>query len=256
MQGYDATVLALGALKPRDLRAPGRDLNGIHFAMPYLTMQNKRNAGDHIPDEEFISAHGKHVVILGGGDTGADCLGTAHRQGAKSVTQLQYRPAPPEARTPDNPWPEWGYIYRTSPAHEEGGAREYSVSTRAFLGDEHGRVRAIKAVRTEVRVGEDGRSRLVELHGTEHEIPADLVLLAIGFAGPETNTVVDELGVELTERGNIAMDRNKMTSVPGVFVAGDAERGASLVVWAIADGRRTAQQADRYLMGTTQLSGS
>jgi glutamate synthase (NADPH/NADH) small chain len=253
---HDAIVLALGALKPRDLRVPGRDLDGIHFAMDYLTLQNKRNAGDFIPDSEFISAEGKHVVIIGGGDTGADCLGTAHRQGAASVTQLQYRPAPPEARGPSNPWPEWGYILRTSPAHEEGGEREFSISTQEFVGRD-GRVVALRAVRTEVETGEDGRPKLVEIPGTETDIRADLVLIAIGFAGPETNTVVRELGLELTSRGAITVDpRTKMTSVPGVFAAGDAERGASLIVNVIADGRNAARSVDRYLMGSTQLPGS
>ena len=252
---HDAVVLALGALRPRDLSVPGRELAGIHFAMPYLTMQNRRNAGDHIPDEEFVSAEGKHVVILGGGDTGADCLGTAHRQGAKSVTQLQWRPAPPEMRTPNNPWPEWGYIFRTSPAHEEGGERAFSISTKEFIGED-GRVRAMRAVRVEVEDPGDRRAHLREVPGTEHEIPADLVLLAIGFAGPERHSVVQELGVELTDRGTLAMNEDKMTSVPGVFVAGDAERGASLIVWAIADGRTTARNVDRYLMGSTELRGS
>jgi len=252
---HDAVVLALGALRPRELPVPGRDLAGIHYAMPYLTMQNRRNAGDHIPDDEFVSAAGKHVVILGGGDTGADCLGTAHRQGAKSVSQLQWRPAPPETRGKNNPWPEWGYVFRTSPAHEEGGERAFSISTREFLG-EQGQVRAMRAVQVEVEDAGDRRARLREVPGTEHEIPADLVLLAIGFAGPESHSVVRELGVELTERGTLAMNDEKMTSVPGVFAAGDAERGASLIVWAIADGRITARNVDRYLMGSTDLRGS
>ena len=252
---HDAVVLALGALRPRELPVPGRDLAGIHYAMPYLTLQNRRNAGDHIPDDEFVSAAGKHVVILGGGDTGADCLGTAHRQGAKSVTQLQWRPAPPETRGQNNPWPEWGYVFRTSPAHEEGGERAFSISTREFLG-EQGQVRAMRAVQVEVEDAGDRRARLLEVPGTEHEIPADLVLLAIGFAGPESHSVVRELGVELTERGTLAMNDEKMTSVPGVFAAGDAERGASLIVWAIADGRITARNVDRYLMGSTDLRGS
>ncbi len=255
-RGHDAIVLALGALKPRDLAVPGRDLGGIHFAMDYLTLQNRRNAGDHIPEAEFISAEGKHVIIIGGGDTGADCLGTAHRQGAASVTQLQYRPAPPQARTPNNPWPEWGYVLRTSPAHEEGGEREFSISTKQFVG-ENGRVTALRAIRTEVEMDENARPKLVEIPGTELEMPAHLVLIAIGFAGPETNTVVRELGLELTRRGTLAVDPStRMTSVPGIFAAGDAERGASLIVNVIADGRNAAQSVDRYLMGSTQLQGS
>lgn len=251
---YDAVVVSTGALKPRDLMVPGRELAGIHPAMDYLTMQNRRNAGDHISDEEFISAAGKHVVIIGGGDTGADCLGTAHRQGAASVTQLQWRPAPPSARGINNPWPEWGYVFRTSPAHEEGGDREFSISTRAFLGRK-GHVQALQTVRMDVEADEHGRARLVEVPGTEMHIRADLVLMAIGFSGPETNSVVKELDLRLTERGAIAVDRDKMTSVPGVFAAGDSERGQSLIVWAISDGRRAARGVDKYLMGSTELPG-
>ncbi len=253
-QEYDAVVVSIGALKPRDLMVPGRDLAGIYPAMDYLTMQNRRNAGDYIPDEEFISAAGKHVIIIGGGDTGADCLGTAHRQGAASVTQLQWRPAPPTTRGINNPWPEWGYVFRTSPAHEEGGDREFSISTRAFLGRD-GRVEALQTVRMDVEADEHGRARLVEVPGTEMQIRADLVLMAIGFSGPETNSVVQELDLRLTERGAIAVDRDKMTSVPGVFAAGDSERGQSLIVWAISDGRRAARGVDKYLMGSTELPG-
>ncbi len=243
---YHAVVLATGALKPRDLHVPGRELWGIHMAMEYLTLQNRRGEGDHIPDDQFISAKGKHVVIIGGGDTGADCLGTAHRQGAASVRSLQWRAAPPMERPPDNPWPLWANILRTSSAHEEGGERQFSVLTKEFVGSD-GHVRAIRASRAEVERDASGRPRVVEEPGSEHEIPADLVLLAIGFHGPEPDGVVARLGVELTERGAIRTDRQKMTNVPGVFAAGDASRGQSLIVWAIAEGRQVADSVNRYL---------
>ena len=249
---YDAILLAAGAGQPRDLPVPGRELAGVHFAMEYLTLANKRCEGDTIPDDQFISAHGKHVVIIGGGDTGADCLGTAHRQGARSVTQLELMPMPPAVRAEDNPWPQWPNIFRVSSAHEEGGERLFSVSTQAFAGDAQGRVRALKAVKVEA-VKTDGRVSFAPVPGTEFELPAELVLLAMGFTGPERGPLVNELGLTLTERGNVWRDTQWMTNVPGVFAAGDMQRGQSLIVWAIAEGRSAARAIDQYLMGESHL---
>ena len=248
----DAVLLAAGAGHPRDLPVPGRDLRGIHFAMEYLTLQNRRSEGDAIADEHFVTAHGKHVIIIGGGDTGADCLGTANRQGAKSVTQLELLPRPPQERTPDNPWPQWPNIFRVSPAHEEGCERLYAVSTQRFVGDAAGQVRALEAVNVEI-VRRDGRIQFDPIAGTEFEIPADLVLLAMGFVGPDRGPLVTDLGVRLTDRGNVWRDERWMTSVPGVFAAGDMQRGQSLIVWAIAEGRSAARGIDQYLMGESTL---
>ena len=248
---YDAVLLAGGAGQPRDLPVPGRDLKGIHFAMEYLTLQNRRNEGDRIPDSAFITARDRHVVIIGGGDTGADCLGTAHRQGARSVTQLELLERPPDARAADNPWPLWPQIFRVSPAHEEGGERLYSVSTQRFSG-ENGHVRALHAVKVEM-VKQEGRVQFAPVPGSEFEIPADLVLLAMGFVGPERPGLLETLGVKLTDRGNVARDDQWMTSIPGVFTAGDMQRGQSLIVWAIAEGRSAARAIDKYLMGESQL---
>jgi glutamate synthase (NADPH/NADH) small chain len=249
---FDAILLSGGAGAPRDLPVPGRELKGIHFAMEYLTLQNRRNEGDHVPDAEFITAHDKHVIIIGGGDTGADCLGTAHRQGARTVHQLELMPIPPEHRTPDNPWPQWPQIFRVSTAHEEGGERLYSVSTQRFSGDESGHVRALHAIKVEL-VKKDGRMQFVPVAGTEFEIAADLVLLAMGFMGAEKGPLLNDLGVTLTDRGNVARDERWMTNVPGVFTAGDMQRGQSLIVWAIAEGRSAARAIDQYLMGESQL---
>jgi glutamate synthase (NADPH/NADH) small chain len=249
---YDAVVLAAGAGWPRDLPVPGRDLQGVHYAMEYLTLQNKRCEGDTISDDRFITAHGKHVIIIGGGDTGADCLGTVHRQGAKSVTQLELLPKPPLERAPDNPWPQWPNIFRVSTAHEEGGERLYSVSTQRFSGDDQGRVRTLHAVKVEM-VRKDGKVSFDPVAGSEFEIPGELVLLAMGFLGPEPGPLVTELGLRLTERGNVWRDERWMTSVPGVFAAGDMQRGQSLIVWAIAEGRSAARGVDQYLMGETSL---
>jgi glutamate synthase (NADPH/NADH) small chain len=249
---YDAVLLAGGAGQPRELQVPGRELAGIHFAMEYLTLQNKRNEGDAIADDAFISAAGRHVIIIGGGDTGADCLGTAHRQGARSVHQLELLPMPPTTRAADNPWPQWPNIFRVSTAHEEGGERLYSVSTERFAGDGQGRVRALQAVKVEPRT-ENGRTRFERIAGSEFEIPAELVLLAMGFTGPEKSRLLEDLGVQLTERGNVARDARWMTSVPGVFTAGDMQRGQSLIVWAIAEGRSAARAVDEFLMGESQL---
>ncbi|MGH9253819.1 MAG: glutamate synthase subunit beta [Vicinamibacterales bacterium] len=249
---FDAIVLTAGAGQARDLPVPGRGLQGIHFAMEYLTLQNRRCEGDAVPDGQFITARGKHVIILGGGDTGADCLGTVHRQGARSVTQLELLPTPPIERAPGNPWPQWPNIFRVSPAHEEGGERLYSVSTQQFVGDALGRVRALQATRVDLR-HKDGRAQFESVPGSEFEIPADLVLLAMGFLGPERGPLVSDLGLRLTERGNVWRDERWMTSVPGVFTAGDMQRGQSLIVWAIAEGRSAARGVDQYLMGTSTL---
>jgi len=249
---FDAIVLACGAGAPRDLPVPGRELGGIHFAMEYLTLSNKRCEGDPVPDETFISARGKRVVIIGGGDTGADCLGTVHRQGAAAVHQFEVLPRPPDARAPDNPWPQWPNILRVSSAHEEGGERVYAVSTDRFTDDGHGRVKQLHGVKVDlVRAG--GRVEFKPVPGSEFALDVDLVLLAMGFLGPERSGPIDELGLKLTERGNVARDPNWMTSAPGVFTCGDMQRGQSLIVWAIAEGRSCAAGVDRWLMGRTDL---
>jgi len=244
---FDAILLSGGATAPRDLPVPGRDLRGIHFAMEYLPLQNKRCEGDTIPDSQFITAKDKHVVIIGGGDTGADCLGTSHRQGARSIVQFELLPKPPLERAADNPWPNWPNIFRTSSAHEEGGGREYCVLTKSFTGRD-GQVEQLHAVRVEF----EGRN-IREVPGSEFTINADLVLLAMGFLGPERNGMLGQLGVNINERGNVATDTEKMTSIPGIFAAGDMSRGQSLVVWAIREGRVAARCMDKYLMGSTEL---
>jgi glutamate synthase (NADPH/NADH) small chain len=249
---YDAILLAGGAGQPRDLPVPGRELTGIHFAMDYLTLQNRRNEGDVIPESAFITAKDAHVIIIGGGDTGADCLGTAHRQGALSVHQLELMPMPPETRAADNPWPLWPHIFRISGAHEEGGERLYAVSTQRFTGDADGHVRRLHAVQVEL-VKREGRIQFQPMPGTEFDLPADLVLLAMGFVGAEKGALLDELGVTMTDRGNVGRDARWMTNVPGVFTAGDMQRGQSLIVWAIAEGRSAARAIDEYLMGESQL---
>ncbi len=243
---HDAIVLACGATAWRDLPVPGRELKGIHQAMEYLPIANKVQEGDFT--EPSITAAGKHVVIIGGGDTGADCLGTAHRQGAASVTQLEIMPRPPEVRGGDNPWPQWSLVYRTSSAHEEGGERVFSVSTEEFVGDADGNVRAL--VLNEVQF-EGGK--FVPVPGTRTELRADLVLLALGFVGPEKGSWLDQLGVALDSRGNVARTDDYRTNVDGVFVAGDMGRGQSLIVWAIAEGRAAAASVDKHLMGSSSL---
>jgi glutamate synthase (NADPH/NADH) small chain len=249
---YDAVLLAGGAGQPRDLPVPGRELTGIHFAMEYLTLQNRRCEGDSISDADFITAKNKHVIIIGGGDTGADCLGTAHRQGAKSIHQLELMPTPPRERATDNPWPQWPQIFRVSTAHEEGGERLYAVSTERFSGDAAGHVRTLHAVKVEM-VRTDNRVQFVRVDGSEFDIPADLVLLAMGFVGPEKGPLLPALGVTMTDRGNVGRDVRWMTNVPGVFTAGDMQRGQSLIVWAIAEGRSAARAIDEFLMGESQL---
>jgi glutamate synthase (NADPH) small chain len=245
--GFDAVVLAGGATAARDLPAPGREFTGIYQAMEYLPWANRVQQGDL--DEPPITAAGKHVVIVGGGDTGADCLGTAHRQGAASVTQLEIMPTPPEKRTENMPWPTYPMVYRVASAHEEGGERRYAVNTVEFTGDADGNV----ATQRLVEVTRDANGRFVAVEGTEHEIPAQLVLLAMGFVGPEKGPLLEGLGVDLDPRGNVARDENFMTSVPGVFTAGDMGRGQSLIVWAISEGRAAAAGVDEYLTGRTVL---
>jgi glutamate synthase (NADPH) small chain len=248
---FDAVVLAGGSTKPRDLAAPGRELKGIHFAMDYLTQQNRRCEGSAVDGEE-ITAAGKRVVIIGGGDTGADCLGTAHRQGARSVHQFELLPRPPDRRTAGNPWPQWPNVFRISSAHEEGGERVYSISTQQFLDDGTGHVKALRAVRVDV-VRRDGRVAFEPVPGSEFELEVDLVLLAMGFLGPEPGGMLAELGVRMTERGTVWRDGGWMTSVPGVFTCGDMQRGQSLIVWAIAEGRSAARGVDLYLMNRSEL---
>lgn len=247
---HDAIVLAVGALRGRDNRVEGRELNGVHLAMEHLVPANKECEGDG-PAE--LTAAGKHVVIIGGGDTGADCLGTAHRQGAISVTQLDYNPAPPEARDDErSPWPTWPLLLRTSPAHAEGGARHFEVAVQRFVGDEQGNVRAMQIAEVKVERDADGR-RVITPVGEPIELPCDLALLAIGFEGVEEMALLDGLGLRLNGRGTLSCGSDWQTEEPGVFVCGDAHRGASLIVWAIAEGRSAAHAVDAYLMGDSDL---
>jgi glutamate synthase (NADPH/NADH) small chain len=244
---HDAVVMACGATKWRDLPIPGRELSGIHQAMEYLPESNRVQFGDF--ETSPIDVSDKHVVIIGGGDTGADCLGTAHRQGAASVTQLEIMPMPPEARAGErNPWPQFAMVYKVTSAHEEGGERMYSVNTEQFVDDGAGHVKALKLHEVEMIDG-----KFTKIEGTDQEIPADFVFLALGFVGPEGGTWLDELGVEYDQRGNVVRDDNYMTNQHGLFVAGDMGRGQSLIVWAIAEGRAAAAGVDEYLMGITRL---
>jgi glutamate synthase (NADPH/NADH) small chain len=243
---FDAVVLAGGATAWRDLPIPGRDLTGIHQAMEYLPYGNRVQEGDI--DESPITAAGKRVVIIGGGDTGADCLGTAHRQGARSIHQFEILPRPPDTRAPNNPWPTWSNIFRVSSAHEEGCERVYSVNTECFLADDDGNVRALRAHEVAMVDG-----RFEKIDGTDFELPCELVLLAMGFLGPERAGMLEQLGVELDARSNVARDGNFMTNVDGVFACGDMGRGQSLIVWAIAEGRACAAGVDGWLMDETLL---
>ena len=253
-KNFDAIVLCGGATAPRDLVVPGRELKGTYFAMEYLPQSNKVCHGDKVTDQ--ILAAGKHVVIIGGGDTGADCLGTAVRQGAKSIKQLEVLPRPPDQRAGNNPWPQWPNIWRSSSAHEECEARDFSIQTLKLTG-EHGEVKRLHAVRLKWVPNPAGGPPMPEqLPDTEFTIDADLILLAMGFVGPEKNTMLAQLGVKLTERGNVWADDQKMTSIPGIFTAGDMTRGQSLIVWAIAEGRNAAYGVDKYLMGATTLAKS
>lgn len=243
---YDAVVVATGATVPRDLPIPGRDLAGVHFAMEYLVQQNRAGAGTVVDNQ--ITAEGKHVVVIGGGDTGADCIGTAHRQGALSVTNLAIGKQPPEERPEHQPWPMFPTVFEVTSAHEEGGERTFLASTVEFLANEAGEVRALRVAETEYIDG-----RRVPKAGTEREIPADLVLIAMGFTGPETDTLEPQLGLPVATDGAVTRGADYTTTEPGVFVAGDAGRGQSLIVWAIAEGRAAAAKVDEYLEGTTML---
>jgi glutamate synthase (NADPH/NADH) small chain len=242
---FDAILLTGGAESPRDLKVPGRELQGIHFAMEFLPQQNKRNAGDPVPDQ--ILATGKRVVIIGGGDTGADCLGTCHRQKAKSILQFEIMPMPPPERAPSTPWPLWPLQMRTESAHEEGGRRDWAVGTTNFTGDDKGRVKHLHAVRV------SPPPKFEPVPGTEFTLDADLVLLALGFLGPVKQGMIEQFGVDLDARGNIATNGKYMSSVPGIFAAGDMRRGQSLVVWAIAEGRSAARAVDDYLTSRIRL---
>ena len=246
-KNFDASVLTIGSRKARDLEVVGRDLPGTYFAMDFLTQQNRRVAGLPVPDSEAILATGKHVIVIGGGDTGSDCIGTSHRQGALSVTSFEIMPRPPEERSPSTPWPLWPLQLRTSSSHDEGGKRDWSVSTESVSGN--GKVEKLHCVRVEFKGG-----RFERVAGSEFELQADLVLLAMGFVHPEHPGIVTDLELKLDRRGNIEVDPQFMTSVPGVFAAGDCQRGQSLVVWAIAEGRKAARNVDQFLMGRSELA--
>ncbi|MFI5043165.1 MAG: glutamate synthase subunit beta [Acidimicrobiales bacterium] len=250
-ESFNAIVIATGATQARDLPIPGREFDGIHQAMEFLPWGNRAQEGDLGVDDVPISAKGRKVVIIGGGDTGADCLGTAHRQGAAEIHQFEIMARPPDDRSAGNPWPTYPFVYRVSSAHEEGGERVYSVNTVEFLSDDDGRVRALKHVTVEQKMV-DGRPSFEPVEGTETELEVDLVLLAMGFTGPES-PMLEAFGVDVDGRGNVARDAAWTTNVPGVFVAGDAGRGQSLIVWAIAEGRSCAAAVDEYLMGETAL---
>jgi glutamate synthase (NADPH/NADH) small chain len=248
MSEYDAVILCGGAEQARDLTVPGRELEGTYFAMEFLTQQNRTNLGEKVDPKTRISAEGKKVIVLGGGDTGSDCIGTSNRQGAVSVKNFELLAKPPKTRDADNPWPNWALVERTSTSHEEGVEREYAVMTKKLSG-ENGKLKKLHAVRLEFGPKDPatGRRPMKEVPGSEFELEADLILLALGFLGPVKNGMLDELGVQLDERGNVKSDKNKMTSVEGVFTAGDMTRGQSLVVWAIHEGRAAADGAHRYL---------
>lgn len=246
---FHAVLLAMGAEAPRDLNIPGRELRGIHFAMEFLPLNNKRNAGDEIPAERWISAADKNVIIIGGGDTGADCLGTSHRHKAKSIRQFEIMPMPPPQRAESTPWPLWPLMLREESSHEEGGERHWSILTTRFEGDAEGNVKRLHTV----KVGP--APKFEPIPGTESSYDADLVLLAMGFVGPVRHGLLEALGVELDARGNVKANEQYMSSVEGVFAAGDTRRGQSLVVWAIAEGRKAARGIDEYLMGSSRLPG-
>lgn len=253
LKEFDAICLAGGSRTPRDLNIPGRNLSGIHFALDYLIQANKRAAGEKIPQEKLINAKGKKVVVIGGGDTGADCAGTAHRQKAGCVVQIELLPKPSECRSPDYPWPKYPLILKTSTSHEEGGERQWFIATKKFQG-ESGKVKKLSCVRVEFEKDGQGQSVMKEIKSSEFEIEADLVILALGFLHPEKKGLLKELSFELDPRGNIKTNENYMTSIKKVFSAGDMRRGQSLIVWAISEGRKAAHSIDKHLMGKTNLS--
>lgn len=248
---FDAVVLTGGASSPRDLPIPGRELDGVHYAMHFLTQQNKRVAGDRIFSGDILATD-KNVVVIGGGDTGSDCVGTSNRQGAKSVTQIELLAKPPLSRTETNPWPLWPMVLMTSSSHEEGVERQWSILTKEFIGDSRGKLQGIKIVDIKWGVGADGKMGFQEIAGSERIMPCELALLAIGFVGAEKGNLISELGIELDARGNINTNQY-MTNVEGVFAAGDIRRGQSLVVWAISEGREAARAVDTWLMGSSAL---
>jgi len=256
---FDAIVLCGGATRPRDLPVEGRNLKGIHFAMEFLHANTKSLLDSNHEDGLYLSAKGKDVIVIGGGDTGTDCVGTALRQGCRSLVQFEILLQPPPQRAPDNPWPQWPKVYRQDYGQEEAAAlfgrdpRDYSIMTRRFLGDENGHLRAVQTVEVDLDSGSNGRPGPREVSGTDREWPAQMILLAMGFLGPETEGLLTQLGVLINERGNVVVNGDEMTSVPKVFAAGDMTRGQSLVVWAIADGRRAARGVDKYLMGESVL---
>ena len=251
LKKFDAVVLCGGSTRPRDLPVPGRELAGIHFAMDFLALQNRRMSRVGISEAD-ISAKDKRVIVIGGGDTGSDCIGTSLRQGAKSVTSFEILPMPPQGRPAGQPWPYWPMRLRTSSSHQEGGSRYWAISTKRFVGA-GGRIRSLVTVNLEFVPSPGGRPQIREVPGSEHEWPTELVLLALGFVGPEPDGIVARLGVELDKAGNVRADANYMTSVPGVFAAGDMRRGQSLVVWAISEGREAARAVDQHLMGYSEL---
>ena len=253
---FDAICLTGGSTVARDLPIPGRELGGVHLAMEYLTQQNRVNEGQTFTSSERIAAEGKRVLVLGGGDTGSDCVGTAHRQGAEVVYQFELLPEPPLVRRDDNPWPQWPVILRTSSSHEEGAVRDYNILTKSFSGS-NGTVQKMHAVRLDWGPPDHtGRPAMIEIEGSEFELDVDLVLLALGFVHPEKAGMLEQLGVDLDGRGNVVTNADKMTTVPGVFAAGDMSRGQSLVVWALAEGREAARGIDEYLMGKSDLPHS
>lgn len=254
LRQYNAIVLTGGSTIPRDLRAPGRELKGIHFAMDFLKQQNKRVSGRYDENEAPILAGGKNVVVIGGGDTGSDCVGTSNRHGAKSITQFELLPKPPESRTIQMPWPTYPMVLKVSSSHEEGVERQWAVSTKEFLGDENGNLRALKIVDLEWKIGENGRAQFSEIEGSTREIPCDLALLAMGFVHPQHDGLINDLAVEKDERGNVrASERSYQTNIQKIFTAGDMRRGQSLVVWAISEGRECARKVDEFLMGHSVL---
>ena len=255
-ENFDCILLTGGSTIPRNLPIPGRELNGVHFAMDFLTQQNKLNSGESIPSETTINAEGKKVVVLGGGDTGSDCLGTSLRQGAEIVYQLELLPEPPSTRKENDLWPNWPMILRTSSSHEEGGDRDYNILTKSFNGI-NGQLTSLTAVKVDWGApDENGRPTMIEIPDSEFVLEVDLVFLAMGFLHPDKNGMLEQLQVELDQRGNVKTDSNKMTNMPGIFAAGDMSRGQSLVVWAIAEGREAARGIDKYLMGDTLLPKS
>jgi len=259
VEDYDAVVLAGGSERPRNLDVPGRDLKGVHFAMDFLRSNSKRVQGVHVPDAEFISAEGKQVVVIGGGDTGSDCIGTANRHGAKTVTQLEILPKPPEQENKGLTWPEWPNKLRTSSSQEEGCERKWSVLTKEFIDDGKGQVKALNCIQVDWARDDTGNWRMSEVPGTEFSLEADLVTLAMGFVHPVREGMIQELGVERDGRGNVKSPTEGPdayhTSLPGVFAAGDMRRGQSLVVWAIREGRQCARTVDEWLMGRSNLAG-